>query len=112
MTTNSPFSEPVHDHFAGSVEMVGGPSSTQHGGGRFLHKSSQVKYYRGDLSAGVFDTAHCEQIKTIKGIGYLDLKKTGSAKAGYVGVIAEILTNFGNKHLVYKKIDVPYNDLN
>jgi len=75
-------------------------------------KSTKVKYYRGDLSNGLFDTAHCKEIKTIKGIGYLDLKKTGSPKSDYVGVIAEILTNFGNNYLVYKKLELPYNDLN
>lgn len=75
-------------------------------------KSTRVRYYSGDLSNGVFDTAHCKKINTIKGIGTLDLKKTGSPKSGYVGVIAEILTNFGNNHLVYKKIGLPYNDLN
>lgn len=76
------------------------------------NKSHDVKFYRGDLSNGVFDTAHCKIINTIKGVGYLDLKKTGSPKTGYVGVIAEILTNFGNNYLVYKKIELPYNDLN
>jgi hypothetical protein len=75
-------------------------------------KSTQVRYYRGDLSAGVFDTAHCKLIKTINGVGYLDLKKTRSSGTGYVGVIAEILTNWGNNNLVYKKIELPYNDLN
>jgi hypothetical protein len=75
-------------------------------------KSTNVKYYRGDLSTGVFDTAHCKEINTMKGIGYLDLKRTASAGTGDVEVIAEILTNFGNKYLVYKKIGVPYNDLN
>lgn len=75
-------------------------------------KSTKVKYYRGDLSKGVFDTAHCKIINTIKGIGYLDLKKTGSPKSDNVGVIASILTNFGNNHLVFKKIELPYKDLN
>ena len=75
-------------------------------------KSTKVRYYRGDFSNGVFDTAYCKKINTIKGIGYLDLKKTGSPKTGYVGVIAEILTNYGNNYLVYKKIELPYNDLN
>jgi hypothetical protein len=75
-------------------------------------KSTKVKYYRGDISDGVFDTTLCKTINTKKGIGYLDLKKTGSAKTGYVGVIAEILTNYGNNYLVYKKIELPYNDLN
>jgi hypothetical protein len=75
-------------------------------------KSTMVKYYQGDFSKGVFDTAHCKTINTIKGIGYLDLKKTGSATTGSVGIIAKILTNFSNNHLVYKKIELPYNDLN
>jgi hypothetical protein len=75
-------------------------------------KSTRVRFYSGDFSNGVFDTAHCKTINTIKGIGYLDLKKTGSSKTGYVGVIAEILTNYGNNYLVYKKIELPYNDLN
>jgi hypothetical protein len=75
-------------------------------------KSDKVRFYKGDLSNGVFDTAHCKKINTIKGIGYLNLKKTGSAGTGFVGVIAEIMTNFGNKYLVYRKIELPYNDLN
>jgi hypothetical protein len=75
-------------------------------------KSTKVKFYRGDFSAGAFDTTQCKSIKVIKGIGTLDLKKTGTSKSVSVGVIGEILTSFGNKYLVYKKIDLPYNDLN
>ena len=79
---------------------------------RLSDKSAQVRFFRGDLSGGVFDTAHCEKINTLKGIGNLELRKTGSARSGSVGVIAQILTTFGNNHLVYRKIDLPYNDLN
>jgi hypothetical protein len=75
-------------------------------------KSTKVKYYRGDLSNGVFDTANCRKINTIKGIGQLNLRKTGSPKKDFIGVIAEILTIYGNNYLVYKKISLPYNDLN
>jgi hypothetical protein len=75
-------------------------------------KSTSVRFWRGDLSNGVFDTAKCKKINNIKGIGSLYLKKTDSPKPAYVGVIAEILTNFGNNVLVYKKIDLPYHDLN
>jgi MORN repeat variant len=75
-------------------------------------KSTGVRFWRGDLSKGVFDTAHCKTIKTIKGIGSLELRKTGSSKPPFVSVVAEILTNFGNNFLVYKKIDLPYPDLN
>jgi hypothetical protein len=75
-------------------------------------KSTKVKFYRGDFSKGVFDTAHCVRIKTVDGKGSLDLKKTGSPKTDFVGVIAEAVTNFGNKYLIYKKIELPYKDLN
>lgn len=74
-------------------------------------KSPKVRYYRGDFTNGLFDTTRCEVIENIKGTGTLNLRKTGTPKADYVGVIAEILTEFGNNHLVYKKIDLPYNDL-
>jgi MORN repeat variant len=75
-------------------------------------KSTKVKFYRGDLSGGVFDTAHCQIIKTANGIGNLELRKKSSPTGNSVGVIAVILTNFGNNRLVYKKIDLPYSDLN
>ena len=75
-------------------------------------KSPSVRFYRGDLNNGLFDTAHCAPIKVVKGIGTLDLKKTGSPKQASIGVIAEILTNFGNNYLVHKKIELPYKDLN
>jgi antitoxin component YwqK of YwqJK toxin-antitoxin module len=75
-------------------------------------KASKVRYWRGELSNGLFDTVRCKRINIIKGVGTLDLKKTGSTKSDYIGVIAEILTNFGNNNLVYKKIELPYNDLN
>jgi len=74
-------------------------------------KSPKVRFFRGEFSNGLFDTTRCKMINTLNGIGTLDLKKTGTPKAGYVGIIAEILTNFGNNYLVYKKIDLPYNDL-
>lgn len=74
-------------------------------------KSTKVRYYRGDFSGGVFDTVRCEKIRTANGIGKLVLKKTSSANAENVGVIASILTKFGNNYLVYKKIDLPYKDL-
>jgi hypothetical protein len=75
-------------------------------------KKAKVEYYRGEFSNGVFDTTQYKSINIIKGIGHLDLKKTGSPTTGSVGVLASILTNFGNKNLVYKKIELPYNDLN
>lgn len=74
-------------------------------------KSPNVRFWRGDLSDGLFDTVHCEKLKTQKGVAILNLKKSGAQTKEYVSVIAEILTNFGNNYLVYKKIDLPYKDL-
>lgn len=75
-------------------------------------KSNKVRYYRGDFSNGLFDSAHCDKIKTINGTGTLDLKKTGTQQSGYVDVLASILTFYGNNYLVHKKIELPYKDLN
>jgi antitoxin component YwqK of YwqJK toxin-antitoxin module len=74
-------------------------------------KSAKVKFYRGDLTGGVFDTARCSLIKTINGVGSLDFKKSGTSQQESAGVIAEIITGFGNKYFAYKKIDLPYKDL-
>ena len=76
------------------------------------NKAQKVRYYRGNYTNGLFDTLHLEKIHTVKGIGYLNLKKTSKPQPGFVDVIAEILTNFGNNYLVQKKINLPYNDLN
>jgi hypothetical protein len=75
-------------------------------------KSSKVKFYRGDFTDSRFDTAMYKIIKTTEGKGMLDLKKTGTPKPAYVGVIASILTPYGNRFLTLKKIELPYNDLN
>ncbi len=75
------------------------------------NKSQRVKFYTGEFTNGVFDTINSKRLKTTKGIGYLELKKSGSQNKGYVGIIAQILTNFNNNQLVYKKIDLPYKDL-
>jgi hypothetical protein len=75
------------------------------------NKATQAKYYVGEFLNGVFDTAQYKKINTIKGIGNLDLRKTGSPKISSVGVIAETVSNYGNKYLIYKKIELPYKDL-
>lgn len=73
--------------------------------------STIVKYYRGDFGSGVFDTTRSVKIKTINGIGTLDLKKTGTPQSDSVDVLAAIRTLYGNNYLVHKKIGLPYKDL-
>jgi hypothetical protein len=72
----------------------------------------RVKFYRGEFMDNRFDTAKCQLIKTIDGKAALTLKKTNTPKRNYVGIIGDITTAFGNRYLSYKKIDLPYNDLN
>jgi hypothetical protein len=74
-------------------------------------KSPNVRFWRGDLSKGVFDTTQCTRLKTIKGICTVNLKKSSKQGPEYLGIIAEILTDFGNNFLEYKKIELPYKDL-
>ena len=75
------------------------------------NKATKVKYFRGNFSKGVYDTAHCTPIKTVNGTGRLILKKSSSPTSQGVEVLAEILTNYGNNYLLVKKIGLPYNDL-
>jgi len=72
----------------------------------------RVKFYRGEFTDNRFDTAKCQMIRTTGGKATLTLRKTGTPKQNYVGIIGEIITAFGNRYLAYKKIDLPYNDLN
>jgi hypothetical protein len=74
-------------------------------------KSDKVRFYRGDLVNGAFDTAKVDKIPVVNGTGNIVLKKSGSPQQDHVGVIAEILTNFGNNRVAYKRIDLPYKDL-
>ncbi|HNW57985.1 MAG TPA: hypothetical protein PLR88_06285 [Bacteroidales bacterium] len=75
------------------------------------NKSANVTFYRGELLNGVFDPVNCKKITTIKGVGSLNLKKTGSPVKSHIGIIAYALSDFGNRQLIYKKVELPYNDL-
>jgi hypothetical protein len=74
-------------------------------------KTRKVKFYRGEFANGVFDTAKCRIIPSVNGKAFLDLKKSGTPQADYIGIIGAILSDFGNNFLSYKKIDLPYKDL-
>ena len=74
--------------------------------------SKKVIYFRGDFSKGVYDTAVITPIKIVNGVGNLVLKKTSSQTKPFIEIVAEILTDYGNRYLLLKQIDLPYNDLN
>lgn len=73
--------------------------------------TKKVKFYRGEFIGGVFDTVKCARIKSVNGKTFLDMKKSGTPQADYIGIIAAIVTDFGNNYLVYKKINLPFKDL-
>lgn len=74
-------------------------------------KSTKVQFHKGEFINGVFDTTKCTKLKTVNGKANLDLLKTGQPQSGNMGVIAEIVTPFGNKYLAHKSIILPYSDL-
>ena len=74
--------------------------------------SKDVNYFRGDFSKGVYDTAAVASIRTVNGVGNLTLRKSAAQTKPYVEVLASILTGHGNRYLLVKCIDLPYNDLN
>lgn len=77
-----------------------------------LTKKTDVRFFRGEFTNGLYDTSRLKKINTYENTGHLNLKKTVTPGKSYVGVIGEVLTDFGNRILIYKKIDLPYNDLN
>jgi len=70
-----------------------------------------VKFYRGDPAGEVIDTSKYDLLNTDYGKAFIDLKKSGTPQKEYVGVVAEILTDFGNKYFTSEKIKLPYKDL-
>jgi len=74
-------------------------------------KSTKVKFFLGEFTDNRFDTAAVKQLNTVEGMARIDLRKSGTPTTNYVGVIGTDLTAFGNRNLVYKRIDLPYNDL-
>ena len=73
--------------------------------------SAKADYFRGDFSKGVYDPDAVEPIKTVNGVGNLTLKKSSEQTKPYVEILASILTGYGNRYLLVKRIDLPYNDL-
>jgi antitoxin component YwqK of YwqJK toxin-antitoxin module len=74
-------------------------------------KNIKATFYRGEYINGLFNPKKYAKINTTDFTGRLELKKSATAGNKYIGIIAEISTPIGNKSLIYKKIDLPYNDL-
>ena len=74
-------------------------------------KTVKATYYRGEYIDSLFNPKKYTKLNSSETTGYLELRKAGTFNNNYVGIIAEISTPLGNKYLVYKKIDLPNNDL-
>lgn len=75
-------------------------------------KKTAVKFFRGSFVNDRFDTTMCKVIAPVNNKYIISLKKTGKPGPDHIDIIASISTLFGNKYLVYKKLDLPYKDLN
>lgn len=75
------------------------------------NKSSRVKFYRGEFTNGIFDTSKYVVLNTNNGKSSIGLRKAGSSQPDRLSVIAETVTDFGNKYLMHKEIILPYSDL-
>jgi antitoxin component YwqK of YwqJK toxin-antitoxin module len=75
------------------------------------NKLVKATYYRGEFIDGLFYPKKYIILNNTETTGYLELRKTSNTGKNYVGIIAEILTSLGNKYLVYKRVDLPYNNL-
>ena len=76
------------------------------------NKSRTVTFYRGEFVNGAFHEGKVYKIPTSGGTGYIELTKAATDNRGYVGIIAEYTTDFGNKNYIYKKVPIPYRNVN
>ena len=70
-----------------------------------------VKFHQGEIRNDVIDTTLIRPLNTVKGKAQLDLRKSDAPGQNQIGVVAEMVTPFRNRHFIYKEIDLPYNDL-
>jgi antitoxin component YwqK of YwqJK toxin-antitoxin module len=75
-------------------------------------KNTKVRFFSGGLIDERFDTTKCKYIKPISEKSTIILMKSNKPGPDHLDIVASISTLFGNKYLEYKKIDLPYNDLN
>lgn len=73
--------------------------------------SRKVRFYRGSLTDGLFDTLKIKRINPVNGKYFLDLRKSGTVQSEYLDIIAVSITELGNNYIDTKKIMLPYKDL-
>lgn len=71
-----------------------------------------AKFYRGAFIDDRFDSTACKPVALIRGVPSIILRKSQNKGTDHIDVIASVPTNLGNRYLEYKKIEIPYQDLN
>ena len=74
-------------------------------------KDQNVNFYRGSFINNCFDTAVLQQLTVTNGTSSIVLRKGEGASVDTVGIIAAILSPFGNRYLTSKTVQLPYGDL-
>ncbi|MFO7575819.1 MAG: hypothetical protein R6W67_11755 [Bacteroidales bacterium] len=75
------------------------------------NKSTKVTFYKGEMPNDLFDPLKVEKITTSGVTGFMELSRKNGGNPGYVTIIAEYTTNFGNKDYYTKRVTVPYRDI-
>ncbi len=75
------------------------------------NKNLGAVFFRGEYTDGAFNRNNLTRISTSGGIGYLELSIGPKGNDGYVGIICEYTTDFGNKNYIYKKVPIPYKNV-
>lgn len=75
-------------------------------------EKADANFLTGHLYNGSYDTTRVKKIAKSGKTGIIELGKTAGVTNDSIGIIAEILTSFGNRMIVYKKLEIPYKDLN
>ena len=71
----------------------------------------KANFYRGDYIDGLFQPKKLVKINSSETNGFIKLTKSGAGGPGYIGIISEIATPFGNRLLDYRRVELPYKDL-
>ena len=75
-------------------------------------KNIAVKFYRGRFENNRLDTTKLKPVPLLHGVPTITLKKSTKPGTDHLDIIASFFTTFGNKYFEYKKVEVPYDDLN
>ena len=76
------------------------------------NKSTPVVFYLVELSDGALNYSKVVKMTTSGGTGFIELTKGSVRNSGTALVIAEYMTDFGNKNFITKRVAIPYRDLN